>query len=334
MRQTSITILKAELDIAKKDPKLYFGDKPDDVMTDVRVMTHPDRFEPPDQPAAIEFLRSFKELFDRVTAKPVVILSKKNKYFLHRLKATGDISDVWEATDGNGFARLVKVSRIAGGDVLMANEVTAVTQLRDKLKPGTRFWDMFPTIVESFKAKEGFEKRVTVMPNEEGWYTVAELVKMFPGGIDPRHCVWMYRRMLSAVGFAHRYGLLHRCLTMDNILIDPQTHSLRLIDWKFATGKMETLDNISSKYKYLYPPEVFNKTPYMSVSDIYMISKIIELVGNRLPPKFRAFTTAATLTSVRARPSDAWDYLESFTEMARTVFGPPKFIEMILPPTE
>jgi hypothetical protein len=42
-----------------------------------------------------------------------------------------------------------------------------------------------------------------------GFHSLAEVRAAFPAGIDPQDAAWMWRRLLVAVGAAHRAGVIH-----------------------------------------------------------------------------------------------------------------------------
>ena len=63
---------------------------------------------------------------------------------------------------------------------------------------------------------------------------VVNLGDIASGGVDPRDAAWMWRRLLVALGFAHRAGVLHGAVLPEHVLIHPGEHGLVLVDWCYS----------------------------------------------------------------------------------------------------
>ena len=46
----------------------------------------------------------------------------------------------------------------------------------------------------------------------------------------------MWRRLLTALGWAHRARLVHGAVFPEHVLIHPELHGLVLVDWCYATA--------------------------------------------------------------------------------------------------
>ena len=68
------------------------------------------------------------------------------------------------------------------------------------------------------------------------WGSLAQVLHNFPSGIDPRHAVWVWRRMLEVLGFVHRHGWAHGRLSPDHLLVQPRDHGILVIGWSGATS--------------------------------------------------------------------------------------------------
>lgn len=64
----------------------------------------------------------------------------------------------------------------------------------------------------------------------------------FARGIDPRHAVWMWRRMLEVLGFLHSQGWCHGDVRPEHALVHPQNHGVRLIGWASARANSSRHD--------------------------------------------------------------------------------------------
>jgi hypothetical protein len=72
----------------------------------------------------------------------------------------------------------------------------------------------------------------------------------FAQGIDPRHAVWIWRRMLGVLGYIHAVGWAHGDVRPEHALVHPQDHGVRLIGWasalRGATARDQATDLLRS----------------------------------------------------------------------------------------
>jgi hypothetical protein len=159
---------------------------------------------------------------------------------------------------------------------------------------------------------------------------------LYPDGIDPRDMAWMWRRVLTALGFAHINGLIHGALLPSNIWIQPEQHGLMLMNW-FQAVRVDTgepISNIDPDFKTWYPPEVASHETPLFGTDISMSAKcMIHLLGgdaerniipDSIPRTMRMFLKGSVLPGKRA-PQDAWALLQEFDDLLDKLWGERKF---------
>lgn len=66
------------------------------------------------------------------------------------------------------------------------------------------------------------------------WGSLAALGARRPGGVEPRHAVWMWRRVLEVLAFVHESGWRHGDLAPDHLLVLPEDHGVLLVGWSRA----------------------------------------------------------------------------------------------------
>ena len=66
------------------------------------------------------------------------------------------------------------------------------------------------------------------------WGSLAEVRRLNPQGVDPRHGVWLWRRMLEVLAFVHDNGRVHGALAPEHALVHPRDHGVLLIGWADA----------------------------------------------------------------------------------------------------
>ncbi|CAN5353664.1 hypothetical protein BH10PSE18_BH10PSE18_42280 [soil metagenome] len=63
------------------------------------------------------------------------------------------------------------------------------------------------------------------------WGSLASVAQAQPDGIDPRHAVWLWRRLLEVLGFLHAAGWTHGDVTPAHALVHPRDHGVLMIGW-------------------------------------------------------------------------------------------------------
>ncbi|WZB38942.1 serine/threonine kinase [Mycobacterium phage DirtMonster] len=257
------------------------------------------------------------------------------------------------------FTSMLKVAKSAKDNDLMAQEARALKMLHTPPEEGNAYvlTRHFPKLEDTFLHSEG-RRRANVTPYFEHYRSLATLKKIFCAGVEPVHAVWIFRRLLMALGYAHDRGLVHGAITPDNILIEPQDHAVMLIDWCYSVvidSESKThIKAVVPMYRDFYPAEVLAKGPATPATDLYMAAFLIRwLMGTRIRPAFRAFLNGVTLESPRSRsqnawafpngvtmesprsrPQNAWALLKEFDELLEGLgspFHPRKFAELVLP---
>jgi hypothetical protein len=67
------------------------------------------------------------------------------------------------------------------------------------------------------------------------WGTLDDVMAHHPSGLrDPRHAVWLWRRVLEVLGYLHGAGWTHGDLRASHWLVNPGDHGVLLIGWACA----------------------------------------------------------------------------------------------------
>jgi len=132
------------------------------------------------------------------------------------------------------------------------------------------------------------------------------------------------RRLLVAVGLAHRAGLVHGAVVPDHVLIQPGEHGLVLVDWCYATEPGQPVPALLDRHRDRYPREA--TTAAGPQTDIAMVAQCMEyLMARRIPDPLRAFADGCRRRYPHQRPDDAWDLLAEFDEVLGRLYGPRTF---------
>lgn len=281
--------------------------------------------------------------------KLVTITTKHGLHIVTQSLGSGDIAALYETETKiggvvqTGFCKIAKTKR---DNDLLANEAAALKRLHtdtaeDKWKRHV------PILLDTFVYDTG-RRRANVMQLLEDFYSLEQLLTVYPRGVDPRHGVWMFRRLLMALGFAHDNGIIHGAVVPSHVLIHPANHGVVLGDWCYASirndDEQPPIKAIVGTYRALYPEEVLAKQSPSPATDIAMaVRSIIAIMGgsaetgvlpDRVPRPLRSYLKGCLQSKQSMRPQNAWLLLEEFDDLLKQV-GPPyyprRFLEFTVP---
>lgn len=257
-------------------------------------------------------------------------------YALGPVLAEGDLATLHTAHhdhDGERRPAVLKIPREQRDNDLLEHEADVLTRLRTVGEERHRAYA--PALIESFdhRAADGSRRRVNALEPLTGFHTLAEVAAAHPGGLDPRDAAWMWRRLLTALGWAHRARLVHGAVFPEHVLIHPQLHGLVLADWCYATATGTDLPVLIYRHADDYPEEARGHLPATAATDIHLASACVAaLMGERAPAPMRAFLHGCTLPEQHRRPQDAWALLAELDDLLDRLYGPRTFRPFTMPP--
>jgi hypothetical protein len=243
--------------------------------------------------------------------------------------AKGDIANLYLVRQG-----VLKLARDPADNDLMRREAAALTHLQVQVDSRQRAF--LPRLVEARRQRDprsGAERQANVLGRLDGFRTLAEVRAAFPGGVDPRDAAWMWRRLLVAVGAAHRAGVIHGAVVPEHVMIHPAEHGLVLVGWCYSTvGAVSRLPAIVARYRDWYPGEVLAGHLAGPDVDIWLATRCMsDLVAGLMPPPMASFAAGCMLANPRRRPADAWELLAEFDELLDRRYGPRTFRPFAMP---
>lgn len=100
--------------------------------------------------------------------------------------------------------------------------------------------------------------------------TLEQIVRKH-GALDPEHVAWITERNLNALKYLHFHGVVHGDVKPGNIIIQPEDHTVVLVDYGLSSVK----PTISSNSKGFTPdfasPEEMVGAPLLPESDLYSL---------------------------------------------------------------
>jgi len=270
----------------------------------------------------------------------VVVIVGANHYRLESRVSEGELAVIHRGRcvagphAGVEVAAKVVIDR-ADNDFMLA-EIQALRLLARGEDPQR---DQVPALLDLFHAGDGHAG--VVLPWLAG-IDARALRARFADGVPPEHVIWIGRRLLSVVGFAHKLGVIHANIEPAHLLVRPHDHHVTLLDWCYSVvDAPRTRQGFRVYDPEFSAPEVAEKQPPLPTADLYSIGRcLLFLLGGDLasgtmpagvPDRLQRFVRYLTRPSPLQRAQDAW---EMFHELGRTraaIYGEHRFVEFVVP---
>jgi hypothetical protein len=265
--------------------------------------------------------KEFREALARdereVAVAPGDVVVAGVRYRVLERLAAGERADVLAATRARRLGERVVVKWMRGGAGADARSIesewTALAALAASQAQGAPHFTMrLPAPVAHGEARgaDGRAGVALVVRDAPGFRpTVADVREAFPGGVDPRHAVWMWRRVLEVLGWVHRSGWAHGAIAPSHVVLNEREHGAILVSWSRARRTADGGD---------------------APADIAAAAGAVRAVlGDDVPAPVRELVDACV---AGASPSaDAWQLKEIVAGAAERAFGPPAFVPFHVP---
>lgn len=254
--------------------------------------------------------------------------------------AEGDICDIFYC-HYNDQPAVLKMAKSRSDNDLVQQEATVLKSL----KHDRTLRHLYSGLYEG--------KAYNIIEAASDFYTLAEVLKTYPNGLDFQDAIWMFNRTLEGLGKSHTEGVIHGAVTPKHIMVRMGDHKGILIDWSYSVLEPQhrmapasvvppPVSALCAEYRDYYPPEVFRKDPAAPPHDIYMASKVmIALLGgnvatNEMPssvPELLQETLLKTLTTrTRDRAhGEVLTFHREIREVMQILVGPRKFRPFTMP---
>lgn len=253
--------------------------------------------------------------------------------------AHGDIATVYGGTTGDGTAIALKIADHSSDNDLLQHEARVLGLLLDK--PDGPTVHLAPPR-DQFRTADG--RLGTAFPRLDGLDLTA-IRDLYRGrgeaGLPPRHVVWILRRALAALGWAHSRGILHGNVDPSHILVRGHDHMVWVLDWCWAivnpaqTG--QTFKALNATYN---PPEVAARGTPTPASDLYALGKcaihvlggdpVAKTMPDTVEPKLARFIRYLCVESQGGRGQDGWELYLQLERIRESIWGAHEFVPLDL----
>ncbi|CAK72781.1 unnamed protein product (macronuclear) [Paramecium tetraurelia] len=155
----------------------------------------------------------------------------------------GKYSEVFEGVDNkNGMKVVLKVLK-----PVKKRKIRREIRILQILKGGTNIIDLYDVVRD-----ENLKIPTLIFPYMEN----TDFRSMFPKLTDNDIKHYLFE-LLKALDYAHQRGIFHRDVKPQNIIVDPKTRTLKLIDWGLAEFYHPSQDyNVRVASRYFKGPEL------------------------------------------------------------------------------
>lgn len=297
-------------------PEDVFGSAKDCVKRNYHALAkkvHPDLFAADeDKLLAHQAFAQLIEWFEQAEEKvlfgiygrrtPQVMLeTRQYTYCIDDVPTPDGIFNVYPCRfDEGGRLRVatLKLVRDPHQNGLAQNELTALRTLV-AAPEADKFSAYFPRLIESFLYQDARgEHQAGIFEQAQGWYSLEDVRRSYPSGVDAKDMAWMFRRLLAALGFAHRNGVFHGAVSPQNIWILPEDHGLMLKGWECSVSH--------------------SANPGADI--LAAVQSMLFISGGELDKPIQLFFRGSSLPGKRA-PQDAWALMKEFDELIARLWG-------------
>jgi hypothetical protein len=266
------------------------------------------------------------------------------RWRLTGLLSRGELSDVFSATRARRVTEraVVKLLRDEADADLFAREWDVLGALqRSEARGAAHFALLVPGPIArgDTHGLDGLSHAAMVLRNLPGFEATLEDVRdAFPTGVDPRHAVWMWRRLLELLGWVHRSGWIHGAVLPQHVVLNAADHGAILVGWSCAVRDGERLPALCANRESFYPSDARSGGRAGVATDLKMAARCVAFVLGAdsadtlpagVPPSLREVLAASLAGST---PDDAWQLNDAVASAAQRSFGPPAFVPFAIPP--
>jgi len=149
-------------------------------------------------------------------------------------------------------------------------------------------------------------------------HTLADVAVEHPGGLDPRHGVWLWRRLLEVLGFVHESGFSHGAVTAEHVLVHARDHGARLVGFGSARSTDGSAVGASRRLQDL-------------VAAARVVAGVVRSDAATDPfSRLLADWADGGYEGTAGGPVDAYAVHERVAAAARDVYGQPVYVPLVL----
>jgi serine/threonine protein kinase len=240
---------------------------------------------------------------------------------------------VLESIAEGGFGSTYKGEHIITKDPVCIKHCSMVSPAHDAvlIQEMKSIWDLrhyaLPVMRDLQRLDDG--SLALIMSYIPG-YTLEQIVEK-AGKIDPETTAWISERIFNALLYLHHHGVIHGDIKPQNVIIQPKTHSVVLVDFGLAMVRPGSSDKSIGYTPTFASPEQIDGKTLLPASDYYSAGMLMIYAlngGKRLdkkevpasvPDPMANFISSLVKRDVLQRPQK--DLFEDFVKVRYDSFG-------------
>lgn len=250
-------------------------------------------------------------------------------------KVVGNYKIIEKLAEG-GFGTTYKAEHTTLGSLVCLKHAQNVSALDEQilLDEAKVIWDLrhwgIPAIRDILRMPD--DSLSLVMSYVPG-PTLAEVLEKNKPGIDPENVAWITERILNILRYLHMHGVIHGDIKPQNIIIQPENHTVTLVDYGLSLIKPTRKSESKGYTPYFAAPEQTSGKPLLQETDLYGLgmTMIFALGGDvarvkipdYTPPEIEQLIKRMIRQSPIQRPP-VWtveDLCETIVEVRKKDFG-------------
>lgn len=258
------------------------------------------------------------------------VTTARASYRADALIARGELTSVFAAHGPGGDEVALKIASDRADNDLLLNEARVLERLHGAEHGARRH---LPRLLDQFKTSDG---RVGNVLDRLDGMDLTAIRERLPGGVPARHLVWIMRRCLATLGWAHARGVLHGNVDPAHILVRPHDHMVWVVDWCYGVVEPATTGDRFKALNEIYsPPEVADRKAPVPASDLYALGKTLifaaggdpkaKTLPDEVDERFARLLRFLVVESARGRAQDAWQLYLEVDRVREQIWGPHKF---------
>jgi serine/threonine protein kinase len=236
----------------------------------------------------------------------------------------GEVSEVYLAhrIGPMPFLTVIKLSSATHAAAAHAREAKILRELTALAcsDSDAHFALLLPEVVTVGMVEGDTSRHALVLKAPNGyWGSLAALHEHFPQGLDPRHAVWIWRRLLAMLAFLHSRGWAHGDVRPEHALVHPSDHGVRLIGW---TAAQKTTDAMAQATDLMRSARIIHILLSGTAEQSTMIYHI--------PIELASLVNQAANDTAFCQQQGALGLDSALRNAARAAFGPPAYVPLHL----
>lgn len=185
-------------------------------------------------------------------------------------KTIGDYRIIEQIAEG-GFGVTYKAEHKTLGTPVCIKHASNISALDEEMlfDEARAMWDLrhfgIPAIRDILQMDDGsYSLVMSYVPGP----TLAEIIEK-KGSLDPEHVAWIGERIINILKYLHFHGVVHGDMKPQNIIVQPDTHTVSLVDYGLSAVKPNSKsDGKGYTPKFAAPEQIAGKAP-LPETDFY-----------------------------------------------------------------